>query len=485
MFDMTEQRSYHPSYPRRWRILGFLLLVELMDLLDGSVVNTAIPSIREHLGSGTSAVQWIVGGYALTYAIGLVTGGRLGDIYGRRQVIQVGLVGFVASSVVCGIAPSTEVLIGGRLVQGVFAAIMIPQAFGILKDVFPDDEIGQVFAIFGPVIGLGAILGPIVGGGLVDLNLFDSGWRSVFLVNVPLGAIALIGAARVLPESRLPHAPRLDVLGMTFVMAGATLLIYPLIQGREQGWPAWMFVAMAASLVALAAFWRYEVARERRGADPLIEPSIFRKRAFSSGLLVVMTFFAGMVGMLLVFTVFLQAGEGFSPLHAGATLGPMMLGMGVGAGLSGGLLGPKYGRLVVQAGAVVMIAGLVALIAVVDTGVTTWQLLGPELLLGLGQGLMIAPVFEIALAGVDPREVGSASGVLNAVQQLGAAIGVAVVGTVFFSVLESHGFVVALQRTLWLDVGLMVLVLALTPMLPRKAREHEVLAAADVSPQPA
>ncbi len=483
---MTEQRSFHhPAYERRWLILAFLLLVELMDLLDSSVVNTAIPSIREHLGSGPSAVQWIVGGYALTYAIGLVTGGRLGDIYGRRQIIQVGLVGFVASSVACGLAPSTEVLIGGRLVQGAFAAIMIPQAFGILKDVFPDEEIGQVFAIFGPVIGIGAILGPIVGGGLVDLNLFDSGWRSVFLVNVPLGAAALIGAARVLPESRLPHAPRLDVLGMTFVMAGATLLVYPLIQGREEGWPAWTFVAMAASLVALAGFWRYELARERRGADTLVELSIFRKRAYNSGLLVVMTFFAGMIGTLLVLTIYLQAGQGFSPLHAGATLGPMMLGMAIGAGLSGAWLGPKYGRPVVQAGAVVMIAGLVALIAVAGDGVTTWQLAGPLLLTGIGNGLMIAPVFEIVLAGVEPREVGSASGVLNAVQQLGAAIGVAVLGTVFFSVLGDHGFVVALQRTLWLDVGLMVLVLALTPMLPRKAREHELSAPADLSAQPA
>jgi EmrB/QacA subfamily drug resistance transporter len=481
---MTEQRSHHPSYERRWLILAFLLMVELMDLLDSSVVNTAIPSIRAELGSGASAVQWIVGGYALTYAIGLVTGGRLGDIYGRRRIIEIGLVGFVASSILCGFAPSTEVLIGGRLIQGAFAAIMIPQAFGILKDVFPDEEIGQVFAIFGPVIGIGAILGPIVGGGLVDLNLFNSGWRSVFLVNLPIGVIALIGAARVLPESRLPHAPRLDVLGMTFVMAAATLLIYPLMQGREQDWPAWMFVAMAASLAALAGFWRYELARERRGSDPLIEPSIFRKRAYNSGLLVVLTFFAGMVGMMLAFTIFLQSGLGYSPLHAGATLGPMMLGLAFGAGLSGAWLGPKYGRTVVQAGGVVMIAGLVALIAVIDHGVTTWQLLAPELLLGIGNGLMIAPVFEIVLAGVEPREVGSASGVLNAVQQLGAAIGVAVLGTVFFGAV-ADGFVVALQRTLWVDAGLMVLVLALTPMLPRRALEQEPAVAAELSPQPA
>jgi EmrB/QacA subfamily drug resistance transporter len=478
----NEQRSpaapkdRHPAYARRWWIMAVLLIVECMDLLDSTVVNTAIPSIRGDLGSSLSAIQWIAGGYALTYSVGLVTGGRLGDIYGRRRIIEIGLVGFLASSLVCGLAPSTGVLIAARLVQGAFAAIMIPQGFGIIKDVFPDEEIGQAFGLFGPVIGLAAILGPIIGGGLVDLNVFGLEWRTVFLVNIPLGLIALVGCARILPESRSDGRIRLDVVGMTIISGAATLLIYPLIQGREHDWPTWMFVAMGASVLLFAAFGRYEQVRARRGDDPLVEPSIFHRRAFNVGLAVALFFFSGMAGVMLVFTLYLQLGEHFSALHAGLTLIPWMLGLTVGAALSGGWLGPKYGRPVVQVGGVVMIAGVIWLISSVGDAaghLGTWDLVPAELLVGLGIGLLIAPVFSVVLAGVEDHEVGSASGVLNAVQQLGSAIGVAVLGTIFFSVVTNHGFVVAMQRTLWVEVGLVVVVLALSPFLPRHARPEE------------
>jgi EmrB/QacA subfamily drug resistance transporter len=488
---MTEQRSTaipprHPAYERRWLILAFLLLVELMDLLDSSVVNTAIPAIRADLHSGSAALQWIAGGYALTYAVGLVTGARLGDIHGRRRIIQIGLLGFTATSLLCALAPSTGVLIGARLVQGAFAAIMIPQGFGILKEVFPDEEIGQVFGIFGPVIGIGAILGPIIGGGLVDLDLLGSGWRLVFFVNLPIGLIALAGCARVLPATRPDRALSLDVAGATIVTAAATVLVYPLIQGREHGWPAWMLVAMASAIPLLAIFWRHELRRGRAGADPLIEPSVFRRRAFTSGLVVALVFFCGMAGVLLVFTLYLQLGQHFSALHAGLTLVPLMLGLTVGAGLSGAWLGPRYGRLVIQGGALVTLAGIVALVAAVDaagTGVTTWQLLAPELAMGLGIGLLIAPLFEIVLAGVAEHEVGSATGVLNAVQQLGSAVGVAVLGTIFFSAVAAHGYVVALERALWVNAALIVLVLVLSPLLPERAR-HETAPAADADAVP-
>src|SRR5690349_16488291 len=202
-----------PGHPRRWAILALILAVEVMDLIDGTIVNVASPAIRESLSASLSALQWIAGGYALTFAIGLVTGGRLGDIFGRRRMFLIGVAGFTLASVLCGAATSPGMLIGFRLVQGLFAATMIPQGFGIVKQVFPTNELPKAVGMFGPVIGGSAVLGPVIGGLLVDGNLFGSGWRMVFLVNLPVGIAALVGGYRLLPESRAEGRPTLDLPG--------------------------------------------------------------------------------------------------------------------------------------------------------------------------------------------------------------------------------------------------------------------------------
>src|SRR4051812_6938203 len=459
------------GHPRRWAILALILAVEVMDLIDGTIVNVASPAIRGSLGASLSALQWIAGGYALTFAIGLVTGGRLGDIFGRRRLFLVGVAGFTLMSALCGAAQSPEMLIATRLLQGLFAAIMIPQGFGILKQVFPDEELGKAFGLFGPVIGLSAVLGPVIGGLLVD----GPGWQGIFLVNVPLGIAALIGARKLLPESKAKDRPTLDLGGAALVSLAAGLLISPLIQGREAGWPAWTYASMAAAVAILGVFALYERRRERNSKSPLVTPSLFRKRAFSAGLVTALVFFAGMIGLMLVFTLYLQLGQGFSAIGAGLALVPWSLGTAVGAGVGAGALGPKLGRPTLHLGLIVMLGGILGMLAVVhhQHDVSAWALAGPELLAGIGMGAMLAPLFDFVLAGVDDHEVGSASGVLNAMQQLGGAIGIAVIGTLFFSVADHHGITTALEKMLYVEAGVLVAAMALVFLLPMRARETD------------
>lgn len=466
--------SPRASHPLKWAILALVLAAECMDLLDGTIVNVAAPTIHTDLHAGSAALQWIIGGYALAFAIGLIAGGRLGDIYGRKRLFVTGAVGFVAASLACAFATSPGMLIGFRLAQGGAAALLIPQGLGIVRDVFAGEDLQRAFAVFGPVIGLSAVLGPIIGGALIAANAFGSGWRLIFFVNLPLGLIAAIGAARLMPESRSPQPPTLDLVGTLFAALAMGLLVYPLIQGREAGWPAWTYLMAAGSVVAvglLAAWGRRE---RRRGRDPLIETSIFAHRAYSAGLATIVVFFAGMIGTMLVLTLFLQLGEHFTPIHAGLTLAPFALGSAAGATLAAGVLVPRYGRTVLQAACFVLAAGVLWLRYTIHAhGLHTGSLTvaGPELAIGLGMGMMVSPLFDFVLASVTDREVGSASGVLNAVQQLGGAIGVAGIGTVFFGALGHGDFVTAVSRSLLVELATTPVLLVLISLLPARARE--------------
>jgi EmrB/QacA subfamily drug resistance transporter len=446
--------------PRRWLILAVILAVEVMDL------HTTL-----------SQLQWVAGGYSLTFAVGLVTGGRLGDIFGRRRLFLLGVAGFTLSSAVCGLAQSPAMLIACRLVQGAFAASMIPQGFGIVRQAFPPSEIGRAFAMFGPVIGGSAVLGPIIGGALVDGNLFGTGWRMIFLVNVPLGLAALIGGLRVLPESRAAVRPTLDLAGATLVSVAAGLLIFPLIQGRTAGWPAWTYVSMAGSALVLGAFVLLERRRERAGISPLVPTSVFRRRAFSGGLASAMVLFSGVMGLLFTFSLYLQLGNGYSAIQTGLTLIPLAAGTALGAGIGIAVLGPRFGRHVLHGGVLVMAIGVGAMLAIVSGAshvVSAAALAGPELIAGAGMGAILSPLFDFVLAGVEDDEVGAASGVLNATQQLGGAAGVALVGTLFFSVAASSGLGAAFQRCLIVELAALAACGLLIFTLPMRARESEV-----------
>ncbi|HEV7932643.1 MAG TPA: MFS transporter [Actinomadura sp.] len=424
-------------YRWRWIALFVILAAEVMDLLDSTVTNIASPSIRADLGGSYSTIQWLGAGYTLAMAVGLMTGGRLGDIAGRKRMFLIGAAGFTVTSVLCGIAQEPGTLIAFRVSQGLFGAVMIPQGLGMIKEMFDEQEMGKAFGAFGPVMGLAAVGGPILAGWLVDVDLFGTGWRMIFLINLPLGLAAVAAGMRFLPEVRPSRAPRLDVAGALLATLAAFLIIFPLVQGRELGWPAWTFASMAASVVLFAAFGWYELKLHRTGADPLVVPGLFRKRAFSGGLVFGLVFFAGMIGYTLVFNLFTQMGLGYSPLKAGLASAPWAIGMVIGFGVSSGAA-QKHGRVVLQLGTIVMAAGVGGVdltLRLAGTGVTPWQLVPALLVTGFGMSMVMAPFFDTVLAGVEPHESGTASGTLTATQQLGGALGIAVLGTLFFGTL--------------------------------------------------
>jgi EmrB/QacA subfamily drug resistance transporter len=464
------------SKPHKWAVLALVLAAECMDLLDGTIVNVAAPTIHRELRASTTALQWIIGGYALAFAVGLIAGGRLGDRYGRKRLFVLGACCFTAASLASACAVSPGMLIGCRLGQGAAAALLIPQGLGIIRDVFAPQEQGSAFAAFGPVIGLSAVLGPIIGGALVDLNAFGTGWRLVFLVNLPLGLLAALGAAWIMPESCASRPPRLDGVGIVLGAAAMALLVYPLIQGRQAGWPAWTYIMIAASVAtfALLAGWSHRLAR--RGRDPLIESSIFGHRAYTAGSASIVVFFAGMAGTLLALTLYLQLGEHFSAIHAGLTLAPFAAGSAAGAVLAATLVVPRIGRSALQIAAVLIAGGtwwLYHTVAVHGLATTSAELIPSQLVLGVGIGMLISPLFDFILASVTDNEVGSASGVLGALQQLAGAVGVAVIGTVFFGTLARAGYVAAISHCLLIELATAPALLVLTRTLPRRPRDPE------------
>ncbi|WP_405057743.1 MFS transporter [Kribbella sp. NBC_01505] len=458
------------AYRWRWIVLATVLVAEIMDLVDATIVNIAAPSIRNELGGSESAMQWMLAGYTLAFAIGLITFGRLGDLVGRRRLFLIGAAGFTLASTLCGLATSPELLIGSRVAQGLLGAVMIPQGFAILKSVFPPHEIGKAFSLFGPVMGLSAVAGPILAGVLIDADWFGQGWRMIFFINVPIGLLAVFGALRFMPELKTAGAQRLDALGVILVSLASALLIYPLVQGRELGWPAWVIVMMVASVPVFALF----VWRERRSGKPVIDPSLFRSRGYVAGLAVITTFFLAMSGFTLVLNLFTQLGLHYSPLKAGLSMVPFSLGIAIGAPLSGGLLAPKLGRTALQLGVAVMtlaMGGMWLTLHHYGDATTVWNLVPAMLACGIGSGMVFAPLFDIILASIDDEAAGSASGVLTAMQQFGGAIGVAVLGTVFFQLLPDHAFLGATKTTVLVAIGLFIVSFAVTWLLPKRARE--------------
>jgi EmrB/QacA subfamily drug resistance transporter len=459
-------------HPLRWFVFAVVIAANIMDLMDATIVNVAGPSIRTALGGSASTLQWLPAGYTLAFAVFLITGARLGDKFGRRRLFLIGSAGFTVMSAACAVAPSMQVLIVFRVLQGAFGALMIPQGFGMLKEVFAEDEMTKVFGAFGPVMGLSILAAPILAGALVEANLWGIGWRLVFLINVPIGIAAFAGAVRVLPRTVAHPGIRLDTGGMVLIGAALTAIIYPLIQGRTDGWPAWTFVVLAAGAALLGAFVLWG---RRRHGDPLIEPGLLANRTYTSGILVALAFFGAFGGLLLCVSLFAQLGERFSPVHAGLTLMAMVVGMIAGMGVGFALVG-RLGRHLLHLGVVIVMAGTIVL-AVTVTGTSAVSTLGlaPGLfLIGVGAGSSIGQLFDFILAGVSMDEVGSASGVLEAVQQLSSALGVAVLGTIFFSAFDGHLPTYALAITAWACLVPLAATFLLLFKLPMHAREPQI-----------
>jgi EmrB/QacA subfamily drug resistance transporter len=442
--------------PRRWVALAVVLIAGFMQLVDISIVNVAIPSIQRDLDATYAEIQWVLAGYQLAFAVMLITGGRLGDIFGRKRLFMAGMAGFTLASALCGLAQSPAMLIGSRVLQGLMGAVMFPQILSVIQVTFAPRERGTAFGLFGATIGLATITGPLVGGLLIEADLLGLEWRPIFLVNVPIGIAALAVAARYLVESRAPRALRLDPGGVVLVTAGLLLLVYPLVQGRDLDWPLWTFLSMAAAVPVLAGFAVYERRKKALDGSPLVDLDLFRQRSFVAGLLVAGIFFMGIPAFFLTFSLWLQIGLGFSALHAGLTGAPFAVGSALASAASV-RLAPTLGRRILSAGSLLLVAGMLALMWTVDRyggAVHSWQLLPALLLCGLGLGSVVAPLVNVVLAGIRGQDAGAASGVLSTVQQVGGAVGVAVIGVVFFGLLGSQaagvadGVLPGLQRDL-------------------------------------
>ncbi|KNB54106.1 MFS transporter [Streptomyces caatingaensis] len=438
--DQTSSRKSGPpdasADPRRWRALIVVMAASFMNLLDGSIVNVATPSIQRDLHTGYSALQWVAAGYTLAFAAILITGGRLGDIHGRKRMFMTGVLGFTVASALCGLSTSSGMLIGSRVLQGACAAVMVPQVLGVIRDMFPRREQVIALSLYGPVMGLASVGGPVLGGLITQGDLFGLGWRPIFFVNVPFGLAAFLLAGPTLRESRSPRPLRLDLVGVILVVTALLMLIAPLIEGREHGWPLWTFVCAAASVPVFVLAGAYERRKDRAGGSPLVETSLFRNRTYLAGLFVTVVFFAGMASFFLVFALYLQIGLGFSTLRTGLTIGAWALGSALGGGAAGAVLGPRFGRRILHTGALLMALSVAATALTIrhyGPDVTSMELVPSLTVAGLGMGLVLAPLFDIILAGVADHEIGSGSGTLNAVNQVGNTVGVAVLATLFFT----------------------------------------------------
>ncbi|HEU5267615.1 MAG TPA: MFS transporter [Jatrophihabitans sp.] len=415
-----------------------MLTAAFMDLLDTTIVNVAIPSIRSGLDAGYASLQWIVAGYLLAVAVGLITFGRLGDSYGRRRLFLIGVVGFGLSSLGCGLAPTPAVLIVSRLLQGTFAAMMIPQILSTIHVSFAPAEKPRALALYSTIAGLAVMSGPLVGGVLLsELNL---SWRFIFLINVPVSIAVAVGARAIVPESKSDEAKRPDFAGAALISGALFALVFSLIQGRDAGWPVWIFALIALSVALVAVFVWYERRKERRGESPLITMRLFHRRAVSVGLLVVLVLYSGIVGFWLSLAIYLQIGLGYTPIQAALTTVPSSIGLIMAAGIST-KRAPRPGRVLLACGAVIMavaMAGLIVVFTHYGGMVSAWQLRPLIFVLGLGMGLTIPPLADAIIAQTPERVAGAASGLINSGLQVGNAVGVAVIGVILFGVLSTH-----------------------------------------------
>ena len=426
--------------PRRWVALFVLLLASFMNLIDVTIVNVALPSLQANLGADASHIEWVIAAYVLAFALGLLPFGRLGDIVGRTNMFLVGVAAFTLASAFCGLAPSIEWLIFARVLQGLAGAIMTPQVLAIAQVTFPPEEKGQAFSLFGLSAGLAAVAGPIVGGLLIGANIAGLDWRPIFLVNIPFGILAVVAGWFLIP--RTPGHPDLknDYIGIGLFVIAAVALVFPLVEGRTFGWTWWIWALMAVSLVFTGLFVMWERSRAAADQPQLLNFSLISNGNFLLGLLITTIFASGIPAMFMVISLLLQAGYGFTPLESGLTNTPFSVGV-LSVSLFIGRLGQRYLKTRLALGAALLVVGITWLDLIVRNlgdSLDHWTFLPPLLVAGLGLGMGFSGLFQSVLSGVPPRDAGAGSGALQAFQQIGGAIGVALVGEIFFSGLAAN-----------------------------------------------
>ncbi|WP_272478103.1 MFS transporter [Baekduia alba] len=450
----------------------------VMDLIDTSIVNVALPSVQRDLGAGAMALQWLVAGYALAFASALMLGGRLGDVIGYRRAFLIGTAAFAVASLGAALAPGPLTLVIARVMQGAAAGIMVPQTTSLVQRMYSPAERSKVMGLLGGMAGLAAATGPLLCGLLLRVDLNGDEWRLIFLVNLPVAVGAIVAGRRVLPAGGSERAPRLDVLGAALAAAALGAIVLGVTFGASRHWPVWTVAASGTGLGLLVLFAAAQVRRNRRRRPALLVTSLFRDRAFVSGLLLTVVTEATFAGVMLTLTLTLQDGQHYSAITTGLTTLPLVVGMVIGVAVLGELLTPRIGRYTVTVAATVLAAGVVLVawaLRAASPGTWSWPLVPSLMVAGIGLGLLMGPLFAITLQNVDHEDAGAASGTLKATEQLGAVLGVAVLGAVFFAQDARGGLSHAFAVTAFVEVGLLAVLAVGSLWLPRRFKSEEEL----------
>ncbi|MBC9731138.1 MFS transporter [Streptomyces sp. TRM68367] len=420
-----------------WGALAIVMVGTFITVLDYFITNVAVPSIQADLRANDAQSQLVIVGYGVAFTASMITGGRLGDLYGRRRMFALGMLGFTIASGLCAVAQNADALIAFRVLQGAAAALMVPQVLGILGVVYTGAARARAFVVYGLVIGLAGVFGQVIGGVLISADVAGLDWRTIFLINLPVGVVALFLTPRLIPESRGADGGRLDLVGAVLSTVTLVAVVYALVQGQEQDWPLWSWLLLAAAVPLGVSFVSHQRRRTRQGLSPLIELALFRGRTFSVGLVAMLTYFLAMGSFFFVLALYLQQGRSLSPVESGLVF--LTLGGGYfGSSLLSTRLAERLGHHLYAAGPLTLaggyaVAGLTAAWLGTD-GHILW-IIPPLVVAGVGMGMTTGPLTGAVLAGADPEHAAGASGVVNTVQEGAVAVGVAIVGTVFFPVL--------------------------------------------------
>ncbi|KQW08121.1 MFS transporter [Leifsonia sp. Root4] len=474
------------AVPRRaWSALIVLLLGMFMALLDTTIVNVALPTIRTSLDASEATLSWIISGYALAFGLALIPAGRVGDRIGHKWVFFTGLALFTVASLFCGLATNDLQLVIARVAQGLAGGVFVPAVTALIQLMFPLSARGKAFAIMGATIGVSTAIGPILGGLIIEAFGDVNGWRVVFWVNLPIGVIALIAAAILLPARGGPRVrTATDPVGLLLLSAGLIAILVPLIEGQDLGWPLWTYLTLAAGAVLILLFALWELRLARLGRSPLVPPRLFSHPAFSGGVILALVYFASFTGIFFTISLLWQAGLGHTALEAGLVSLPFAIGSIIGAAQSD-RLSRLLGRTVLVMGTALVSIGLVwvwlVLLLTPAAELNSWLLLVPLFIAGVGNGCFIAPNAQFIVATVDRSEAGAASGVISVMQRVGAAIGIAVVGSVLFGTLNvtantpeaiADAFASSAASALAVSAGLSIVAFLFVFTLPKRAPTH-------------
>jgi EmrB/QacA subfamily drug resistance transporter len=430
----------YPAYEKRWPALFTILMAMFMNLLDVTIVNVSLPSLQKDMGASSTEIEWVVAGFIVTFALGLLPFGRYGDIVGKKKMFLFGVAAFTLASILCGAAPNIEFLVTARVIQGAAGAIMTPQVLSIAQTIFPPHERAAAFSLFGLTAGLASVIGPVLGGLLLNADLFGLTWRPIFLMNIPVGILALVLGAKFIPTIPGHIGMRNDFGGILIVCAAMFLLIFPLIEGSNYAWASWCFLMMAGSAAMFVLFVFWESRQNRHGQPQLLPVTLMKNRNFIIGAFMSLTFFSAIPPFFLIFALYLQSGFGLNPLWSGITTLPFSIGVLIASAISG-RIGAKWQRERIAAGIATIFVGILSLrfIALVLTDNFHYAIFVlPLLIAGIGLGVAMSPLFQTILSGVPVKDAGSGSGALQAIQQAGGAFGVAIVSQIFFGKLAAE-----------------------------------------------